>query len=277
MANLDRLEAVIREAPAHHSGAPGGVVLKRARVVAIDHDRGFLTVLENRLRRLEAELIVVERPVAVEALTALRPSAVVVDPTLFEGQGIAWLERLHTTLPLLPALVCTAPVSVAERVRGLRAGADDWIAKPCHPEEVVARLEAVLRRKGEGGSQREAEPLRAGELEIRPDRYQAYVRGVSLDLTRREYELLELLASANGRVLEREEIYSRLWGYVMVRGDRSVDVFVRKVRQKLRAASPGWRYIHTHFGVGYRFAAEPLAEFQPGPPTRSQERAKITS
>src|SRR5208283_1278537 len=71
-------------------------------------------------------------------------------------------------------------------------------------------------------------------------------------------ELIELLAAAEGRVLEREEIYSRLWGYAMVRGDRSVDVFVRKLRQKLEKASPGWRYIHTHFGIGYRFAAEPL-------------------
>ena len=59
-------------------------------------------------------------------------------------------------------------------------------------------------------------------------------------------------------MLEREEIYQRVWGYAMARGDRSVDVFVRKLRQKLERASPGWRYIHTHFGVGYRFAAEPL-------------------
>jgi len=84
------------------------------------------------------------------------------------------------------------------------------------------------------------------------------VRGGSLDLTRREFELIELLAGGEGRVLEREEIYSRLWGYTMVRGDRSVDVFVRKLRQKLEKASPRWRYIHTHFGIGYRFAAESL-------------------
>ncbi|MEA2215390.1 MAG: hypothetical protein QOK19_951, partial [Solirubrobacteraceae bacterium] len=62
----------------------------------------------------------------------------------------------------------------------------------------------------------------------------------------------------------REEIYSRLWGYTMVRGDRSVDVFVRKLRQKLERASPGWRYIHTHFGIGYRFAAESLEVVDPG-------------
>jgi len=84
------------------------------------------------------------------------------------------------------------------------------------------------------------------------------VGDTSIDLTRREFELIELLASAEGRVLEREEIYSRLWGYTMVRGDRSVDVFVRKLRQKLEKASPSWRYIHTHFGIGYRFAAESL-------------------
>ena len=67
--------------------------------------------------------------------------------------------------------------------------------------------------------------------------------------------MLYQLAAADGRVLEREDIYQRVWGYTMVRGDRSVDVFVRKLRQKLERVSPGWRYVHTHFGVGYRVAA----------------------
>jgi DNA-binding response OmpR family regulator len=98
----------------------------------------------------------------------------------------------------------------------------------------------------------------AGELAIRPDRFDAYVGGRPASLSRREYELLHLLAAADGQVLEREDVYQRVWGYTMARGDRSVDVFVRKLRLKLEAASPGWRYVHTHFGVGYRFAAEPL-------------------
>jgi DNA-binding response OmpR family regulator len=105
--------------------------------------------------------------------------------------------------------------------------------------------------------------LISGEIEIRADQFQAFVAGRSLDLTRREFELIELLSAAEGRVLEREEIYQRVWGYTMARGDRSVDVFVRKLRQKLERASPGWRYIHTHVGVGYRFAAQP-ADAQPG-------------
>jgi len=102
-----------------------------------------------------------------------------------------------------------------------------------------------------------------GEVEIRADQYQAFVGGVSIDLTRREFELIQLLAEAEGQVLQREEIYERVWGYAMVHGDRSVDVFVRKLRQKLERASPGWRYIHTHFGIGYRFAGEP-ADSEPG-------------
>ena len=116
---------------------------------------------------------------------------------------------------------------------------------------------AVVRRRRRSEGKPQAGPVVSGELEIRQDRFQAFVTGSSVDLTRREFELLELLAGAEGRVLEREDIYRRVWGYEMARGDRSVDVFVRKLRQKLEKASPEWRYIHTHFGVGYRFAAEP--------------------
>jgi DNA-binding response OmpR family regulator len=97
----------------------------------------------------------------------------------------------------------------------------------------------------------------AGELEIRPDQFQAFVAGRSLSLTRREFELIQALADANGKVIEREDIYQRVWGYAMAHGDRSVDVFIRKIRSKLQKASPGWAYIHTHFGVGYRFEPEP--------------------
>ena len=84
--------------------------------------------------------------------------------------------------------------------------------------------------------------------------------GTPLELTRREFELLELLVRAEGRVLEREDIYERVWGYAMVHGDRSIDVYVRKLRHKLERASPDWTYIHTHFGIGYRFAPETEAE-----------------
>src|SRR5207237_869063 len=162
-----------------------------------------------------------------------------------------------SALPHLGVIVCTGQSSVAQRVRGLRLGADDWVTKPCHPEELVARAEAVVRRRRRTDPRVESGPTVVGEVEIWNDQFQAFVGGVSADLTRREFELIQLLAEAAGQVMQREEIYQHVWGYSMAHGDRSVDVFVRKLRQKLRVASPGWSYIHTHFGVGYRFAAEP--------------------
>ena len=232
------------------SGAP--------RVAVLDRDSGFIQVLAKRMERLGWEHRVLASPAPPEAIASMRLSALVVDLAVLGPQAWEWLERLCGALPELGVIVCTGPSTVAQRVRGLRMGADDWVTKPCHPEEVIARVEVLARRRRRSSTRTERKSVSAGEVEIRTDRFQAYVQGASLELTRREFELIELLAGAEGRVLEREEIYSRLWGYSMVRGDRSVDVFVRKLRQKLEKSSPDWRYIHTHFGIGYRFAAEPL-------------------
>jgi DNA-binding response OmpR family regulator len=238
-------------APSGLGGANGAL-----RIAVLDRDTGFIQVLAKRMERLGWEHRVLASPVPADAVVSMRLSALVVDLAVLGPQAWEWLEKLCGTLPELGIVVCTGPSTVAQRVRGLRLGADDWITKPCHPEEVIARTQSVVRRRRPPASRTESKPLLAGEVEIRADRFQAFVAGTSLDLTRREFELIELLAGAEGRVLEREEIYSRLWGYTMVRGDRSVDVFVRKLRQKLEKASPQWRYIHTHFGIGYRFAAE---------------------
>ena len=189
-----------------------------------------------------------------EQLAAMRLHALVVNPAL---TGLDYIEWTSRALPGLGLLVISAPAPVADRVRGLRGGADDWITKPCHPDELVARIEAVLRRRKAGQLPVQEETITAGELSIRPDRFDAYADGNAASLSRKEYELLYQLATAGGRVLEREDIYQRVWGYTMARGDRSVDVFVRKLRQKLERVSPQWRYVQTHFGVGYRFAAEP--------------------
>jgi DNA-binding response OmpR family regulator len=100
--------------------------------------------------------------------------------------------------------------------------------------------------------------LRCANLEIRPSGFQALAAGRPIDLTRREFQLLLALAERRNRVVTRHELYEHVWRRRMAYRDRSVDVFVRKLRLKLREAEPGWLYIHTHFGVGYRFAPERL-------------------
>src|SRR5262245_39409490 len=230
------------------------------RLAVIDTDSGFVQVLTKRLERLSWEHRVLASAVPVETVVAMRLNAIVVDLGVLGPQAWDYLERLCAGLPGLGVLVCTGQSSVAQRVRGLRLGADDWLTKPCHPEELIARVEAVVRRRKRADVRVEKGPVVIGEVEIRADQFQAFVSGSSVELTRREFELIQLLAEAEGQVLQREEIYQRVWGYAMVHGDRSVDVFVRKLRSKLEKVSPDWRYIHTHFGIGYRFAAEPVEE-----------------
>jgi DNA-binding response OmpR family regulator len=225
------------------------------RVAVIDSDSGFLRVLAKRLERLGWKHRMLALNTSATKIAALEIDALIVDVASLRAGGAKWLERLCASEPGFGIVVCTGPSSVAERVHALRVGVDDWLTKPCHPEELIARVESVAacRREAEP---RNLDPVEIGEVEIRPDLYQAFVGGASLNLTRREFQLIELLSAADGEILEREFIYERLWGYEMARNDRSVDVFVHKLRRKLQDASPDWTYIHTQFRVGYRLAAE---------------------
>jgi len=233
----------------------------------IDRDAGFIQVLRRRLLDRGWDHTITAGAVSPEALIRMRLNALVIDITVLGPDCWPYLESVCTRLPGLAVIVCTGPSSVAQRVRGLRLGVDAWVTKPCHPEELLSVVEAALRRHRRAELAVLEPPTVAGEVMIRHELHQAFVGEVSVGLTAREFEILQLLVQSD-RVLRREEIYQRIWGYTMAHGDRSVDVFVRKLRQKLRLASPGWDYIHTHFGVGYRF--EPVGE-ESGLPGESPE------
>lgn len=251
------------------SNQPGAV-----RLAIIDTDTGFVRVLTKRLEAAGWEHRVLSSPPPAEELVAMKLNALLVDPDALGALGWDYLERICSMLPDLGVLLANQGSTVAQRVRGLRLGADDWVSKPCHPEEVIARVEAVVRRRRRSQPRVDSGPTVAAELEIRPDQFQAFVSGASIGLTRREFELLTCLADAEGKVIERDDIYQRVWGYSMAHGDRSVDVFIRKLRSKLAKHSPGWSYIHTHFGVGYRFEPEPDV---PGSADLPAERAPGTA
>src|SRR6202522_2726443 len=163
------------------------------RIAVLDRDSGFIQVLSKRLDRLGWQHRVPGSPVPTDAVASMRLSALVVDLAVIGPTCWEWLERLCGALPELGVVVCTGSSTVAQRVRGLRLGADDWLAKPCHPEELIARVEASVRRRRGSTLQHDATPILAGELEIRRSQHQAFVDGNSLGLTRREFQLLELL------------------------------------------------------------------------------------
>jgi DNA-binding response OmpR family regulator len=242
--------AVTARRPAALEALGGGseVESSELNVTILDCDSGFLVVLANRLERLGWKHRVLSPRMSAKTLASIEADVLIVDLALLGAQRWKWLARICEQRPDVRVIVCAGASTVAERVCALRLGADDWLSKPCHPEELIARVEVVTahRRRPE---LRALEPVTIGEVEIRPDQYQAFVRGCSVGLTRREYQLIELLSRADGEVL---------WGTEMIRNDRSVDVFVHKLRRKLELASPRWRYVHTDFGIGYRLEGKPV-------------------
>ena len=247
------------------SKPPPSPTQNRLRVAVIDRDTGFVQVLVKRFEARGCDYRILSTPVMPDTLVTMRLNALVIDLSIVGPESWDYLERICSRLPGLAVVICTGPSSVAQRVRGLRLGGDAWVTKPCHPEELICVVEAALRRHRRGELAELDGPKTVGELTIRPELHQAYVGELSVELTAREFEILQLLSQSE-RVLRREEIYERVWGYAMAHGDRSVDVFVRKLRQKLHTASAQWSYIHTHFGVGYRFAPEPADVSDPRAP-----------
>src|SRR2546423_8786455 len=166
------------------------------RLAVIDADSGCLQVLSKRLEGVGWQYRVLASPVPPDAVVAMRLNAIVIDLATLGPQGWDYLDRLCSSIPGLGVIVCTGQSTVAQRVRGLRLGADDWLTKPCHPEELIARVEAVVRRRRRAEAREERAPIHAGEVEIRADRFQAYVGERSVDLTRRELAPVRLLADA---------------------------------------------------------------------------------
>jgi DNA-binding response OmpR family regulator len=184
-----------------------------------------------------------------------RPDLVILDLMLPQVDGWRVTEELRREDPRVPVIVCSARTSEFDRVHGLEMGADDYVTKPFSMKELLARVHAHLRRVESHRQPDGSQTIEVGPLTIDPEQVQAFVGGRPVGLTPREFEVLHALARAQGKPVPRERVYREVWGYEMMRGDRSVDVFVRKVRQKLIGACPEVSFVQTHYGVGYRFEA----------------------
>jgi DNA-binding response OmpR family regulator len=172
--------------------------------------------------------------------------AIVLDLMLPGTDGLTILRRLRDDANAVPVLVLTAKDTVRDRVRGLDLGADDYLVKPFAFDELLARIRALVRRKYE-----EASPvLRVGDLEIDPGRHTVHRAGRPVDLTAREYAILEFLAHRAGRVVSRTDIWEHVYDFNAEPNSNVIDVYVARLRRRLeRGGRP--RLIHTRRGQGY--------------------------
>jgi DNA-binding response OmpR family regulator len=195
---------------------------------------------------------------AMKKLRFERPDVAIIDLMLPGMDGWQMIEALRSDGVGIPVIVVSARGTEQDKVHALGIGGDDYLAKPFGMHELVARVQAAIRRTGrltQGGSA--VERVEVPGLVIDPDLHRAVLDGIDAELTRTEFRLLSVLASQRGRVMSRDQLQQRVWGTPYRPRDRSVDVCVRKLREKLDQRSATHTYIHTHYGVGYRFDAEP--------------------
>jgi DNA-binding response OmpR family regulator len=227
-------------------------------VLAVDDEPGILEVLRLGLAGDDLR-VVTARDVAggLSALERETPDLVILDVGLPGGDGFSLLGRIRTSSDV-PVIMLTARGEVADRVTGLELGADDYVAKPFHLEELVARVRAHLRRREVDRADRPATGvLRAGDVSLDVGTRRAERAGRRLELTAREFDLLALLVGEPERVHSKVSILERLWGYAY--DPNLVEVYVGYLRRKLGPPP----IIETVRGVGYRVAGEPLAGGRP--------------
>jgi two-component system response regulator MprA len=190
---------------------------------------------------------------AIRTLSLGQPDAVILDVLMPGLDGLEVCRRMRAAGDRTPVLMLTARTEVSERVAGLEAGADDYLAKPFAREELIARLRALLRRTGWGGDD---EVLRFEDLELDPRAHEVRRGDRLLELTRTEFLLLELLMSHPRQVLTRSTIFDRVWGYDFGPSSNSLEVYIGYLRRKTEAADEP-RLVHTVRGVGYVLRASP--------------------
>lgn len=220
----------------------------KIKVLVVDDDTRILQILRLYLTKEGYEVVTCERgDDAIDMALDSELGLVILDIMLPGLDGWEVLENIRRTSSV-PVIMLTAKGDITDRVQGLDCGADDYIVKPFEPKELLARVKAVLRRSSV--SPDEIRTVKIGDLSVSLDNYTVTLGGKKLEMPPKEIELLHFLATHPNRVYTREQILSNVWGFGFYGDSRTVDVHIKRLRDRL-GESPYWD-IETIWGVGYR-------------------------
>ena len=225
------------------------------RVLVVDDEESIRKLVEYNLVQAGFEVVT-----AADGNTAMEMARgdvdlLVLDLMLPGLSGVEVCKRLRQDGSKLPIIMLTARSEEIDRVLGLEIGADDYVTKPFSPRELVARVRAVLRRKSDESPSRSEETAQfvVGNVRLDPERYEVMVRGEVIELTPREFDLLHYLLKNMDRVVSRDQLLDRVWGYEYAGDTRLVDVHISHLRDKIEDDPKLPKYIKTVRGVGYKF------------------------
>lgn len=220
-------------------------------ILVVDDERPIVDILKFNLERENYKVIeALDGETGLELALTRDPDLILLDVMLPGLDGFSVCRKIREKSSV-PILMLTAREDEVDKVLGLELGADDYITKPFSVREVMARVKANLRRIAVPEVQEDSEVIHVGELTLYCDRYEVTKRGKQIDLTVREFELLRFLIKQDGKIVTRESLIENVWNYVYYGDDRTVDVTIRRLREKIEDDPGAPEYIKTKRGIGY--------------------------
>ncbi len=221
------------------------------RILIIDDDAAFTEKISSSLTRDGYEVSVAQNGIlGLNAFRVFAPDMILLDITMPERDGWQVCREIRQQSDT-PIIIISHLGETIDKILGLELGADDYMVKPIDSKELAARVKAVLRRSTPS-NRSESETLRFDNIEISLQKYQLTVDGRKIDMPRKELQLLHFLASNSGNVYTRDQLLDKVWGFDYPGDSRTVDVHIKRLREKLDGVSDKWR-IKTIWGVGYKF------------------------
>lgn len=223
------------------------------KILCVDDEPDILEILKYNLSNEGYQVSTAKNgKIAIEKSMEIYPNLIIMDIMMPHVDGIEACEKIRSIESLNDTLIMflTARGEDYSYIAAYEAGADDYITKPVKPKILLSKVKGLLRRSKKE-SEKEVDETEFGELRINRDKYKVYISNKSINLPRKEFELLNLLVSKPDKVFKRDKIMEKIWGEQVVVGDRTIDVHIRKLRKKI-----GKKYFQTIKGVGYKFTLE---------------------